>query len=78
MVGSGSRDRVVRVTATRWCGVTWLGRERCGWTSLHREGPWPAETYERYCGLLARWAREVDRAPDEIERRLFAGDKPSL
>lgn len=48
-------------------------RERCGWTSLHPTGPWPAETYERYCGLLARWSQESGRAPDEIELRLFYG-----
>ncbi|MGW6443383.1 8-oxoguanine DNA glycosylase OGG fold protein [Lentzea sp. NPDC055074] len=46
-------------------------RERCGWDSLHRTGPWPAETYERYCGLLARWAQESGRAADTIEFMLF-------
>ncbi len=50
----------------------------CGWTSLHRAGPWPADTYERYCALLARWAGEQGRAADELERSLFSGDrKPS-
>jgi hypothetical protein len=44
-----------------------------GWTSLHRSGPWPADTYARYCDLLQRWAGEHDRAPDELERTLFNG-----
>lgn len=48
-------------------------RDRCGWKSLHRTGPWPAQTYQRYCALLARWAGEMRCAPDEIERALFAG-----
>ncbi|GLY48665.1 hypothetical protein [Lentzea sp. NBRC 102530] len=48
-------------------------RDRCGWTSLHRTGPWPAETYGRYCDLLTRWAQAGSWAPDEIERALFAG-----
>lgn len=56
-----------RVVATRL-------RERCGWASLHRTGPWPAETYGRYCDLLARWAYDNRCAPDEIERTLFAGE----
>jgi hypothetical protein len=34
-------------------------------------GPWPAYTYQRYCDLLARWAQDYHRAPDEIERTLF-------
>jgi hypothetical protein len=46
-------------------------RDHCGWTSLHRTGPWPAATYERYCALLARWAGAVRCAPDELERALF-------
>ncbi len=46
-------------------------RDHCGWTSLHRTGPWPAHTYQRYCDLLARWAQDHHRAPDEIERTLF-------
>jgi hypothetical protein len=46
-------------------------REQHGWSSLHRVGPWPAETYERYCGLLARWGRELGRRPDDIEFELF-------
>lgn len=66
--GGGAPDHpcliLDRVVATRL-------RDRCGWTSLHREGPWPAETYERYCGLLARWGQETGRAPDEIELKLF-------
>jgi hypothetical protein len=48
-------------------------RDRCGWDSLHRAGPWPAETYARYCTLLGRWAEEHGVAPDEIELRLFSG-----
>jgi hypothetical protein len=53
-------------------------RDDCGWTSLHRTGPWPAETYQRYCDLLARWAKEYRCAPDEIERSLFAGKPKQL
>jgi len=49
-------------------------RDRCGWTSLHPEGSWPAHTYQRYCDLLARWAHDTNRAADEIERTLFAGE----
>ena len=45
-------------------------RDHCGRT-LHRLGPWPAYTYQRYCDLLARWAQDHHRAPDEIERTLF-------
>ncbi|MFJ5985902.1 hypothetical protein [Lentzea sp. NPDC092896] len=66
--GGGAPDHpcliLDRVVATRL-------RDECGWASLHRQGPWPVETYERYCGLLARWARETGRAPDEIELKLF-------
>ncbi len=46
--------------------------DSCGWTSLHRTGPWPPETYGRYCALLGRWARDVDCAPGELEIALFA------
>lgn len=46
-------------------------RDRCGWTSLHRTGPWPSATYQRYCDLLARWARESGHAADELEKRIF-------
>jgi hypothetical protein len=49
-------------------------RDHCGWTSLHPTGPWPAETYRRYCGLLARWAQDYHCAPDELERTLFDGE----
>ncbi len=43
-----------------------------GWTSLHPEGGWPAETYQRYCSLLARWAQETGNLrPDLFERWLF-------
>ncbi|MDQ2589143.1 8-oxoguanine DNA glycosylase OGG fold protein [Saccharothrix yanglingensis] len=54
-------------------------RDHCGWASLNPAGSWPAHTYQRYCDLLARWAREHHRAPDEIEHILFAGapeDRP--
>lgn len=44
-----------------------------GWTSLYCTRPWSPQTYERYCDLLARWAREHDRAADEFERALFTG-----
>ncbi len=44
-----------------------------GWESLHRAGPWPVGTYERYCGLLARWASEHGCAPDELEVAIFSG-----
>jgi hypothetical protein len=47
--------------------------DHCGWDTLDPAGPWPAHTYQRYCDLPARWARERHRAPDEIERALFAG-----
>lgn len=50
-------------------------RDHCGWTSLHRTGPWPPETYERYCHLLARWAKEHHCAPDELELTLFTGPR---
>ena len=36
-----------------------------------------AQTYPRYCDLLARWARERHRAPDEFERTLFTGTPPA-
>lgn len=43
-----------------------------GWASLHPDGGWPSETYERYCTLLARWAREAGNLrPDLFERWLF-------
>lgn len=46
-----------------------------GWTSLDRVGPWPPETYERYCVLLARWAKEHGCAPDQLEHALFTGER---
>jgi hypothetical protein len=52
-------------------------RDECGWDSMHRVGPWPPDTYRRYCDLLARWAKDHDRVPDELERTLFAGKPPS-
>ncbi|MFD9699893.1 hypothetical protein [Lentzea sp. NPDC059081] len=55
-----------RVVATRL-------RDECGWASLHRYGPWPAETYERYCGLLARWAGERGCTAAQVELTLFRG-----
>jgi hypothetical protein len=69
--GGGSPDHpcliLDRVVATAL-------RDHCGWTSLHPTGPWPAETYRRYCGLLARWAQDYHCAPDELERTLFDGE----
>jgi hypothetical protein len=46
-----------------------------GWKSLGT-GPWPVETYERYCTLLHRWSREESASgrplsADELERALF-------
>ena len=51
-------------------------RDECGWDSMDRVGPWPADTYRRYCDLLQRWAADHHCAPDELERTLFAG-KPA-
>jgi hypothetical protein len=48
-------------------------RDECGWDSMQRLGPWPADTYRRYCTLLRRWAATHGCAPDELERTLFAG-----
>jgi hypothetical protein len=48
-------------------------RDHCGWTSLHRWGPWPAQTYQRYCALLSRWAQDQRCAADELEFALFNG-----
>ncbi|WP_342593451.1 hypothetical protein [Streptomyces inhibens] len=51
---------------------------RCGWASLSSKGAWPAETYQRHCSLLGRWAEEesdhLNRhvCPDEVEHWLFA------
>nr|AIU93530.1 hypothetical protein LRS1606.96 [Rhodococcus sp. NS1] len=43
-----------------------------GWISLHPETGWPAETYQWYCSLLARWAQEAGNLrPDLFERWLF-------
>lgn len=43
-----------------------------GWASLHPGGTWPAATYQRYCDLLTRWAREAGNLrPDLFERWLF-------
>jgi hypothetical protein len=50
-------------------------RDECGWESLHRMGPWPPDTYARYCDLLHRWAKDHDRAADELERTLFSGPR---
>ncbi|MBN6039965.1 hypothetical protein [Amycolatopsis sp. 195334CR] len=51
-------------------------RDHAGWTSLYCTRPWPAQTYQRYCDLLARWGRQHHRAADEFERALFAGPLP--
>ncbi len=56
-----------RIVATALC-------EHCGWASLHRTGPWSAETYQCYCTLLTRWAQAAHCAPDELERTLFDGE----
>ncbi|HEV7650334.1 MAG TPA: hypothetical protein VGP26_19475 [Actinophytocola sp.] len=48
-------------------------RDECGWDSMDRTGPWPADTYRRYCDLLDRWATDHHCAPDELERTLFRG-----
>ncbi|MGW4114667.1 8-oxoguanine DNA glycosylase OGG fold protein [Actinosynnema sp. NPDC004786] len=68
--GGGSREHpcliLDRVVATAL-------RDHCGWASLDPAGSWPARTYQRYCDLLARWAREHRCAPDEVELALFAG-----
>lgn len=48
----------------------------CGWESLRDGGGWPADTYGRYCALLARWAAEITESgtpttADQLEYRLF-------
>ncbi|WP_347876819.1 8-oxoguanine DNA glycosylase OGG fold protein [Rhodococcoides fascians] len=48
-----------------------------GWDSLDARAGWPADTYGRYCELLARWAGEVDQrgipiSADQLEFRLFS------
>ncbi|MFD5827445.1 hypothetical protein [Lentzea sp. NPDC060358] len=52
-------------------------RDRCGWTSLVPYGGWPAETYERYCGLLARWGREHGCTVAQVEYFLFRSGRSS-
>ncbi|MFI6024955.1 8-oxoguanine DNA glycosylase OGG fold protein [Amycolatopsis magusensis] len=52
-------------------------RDHAGWKSLPT-GNWSAQTYQRYCDLLARWARRHGRAPDELERALFRGRPKDL
>lgn len=48
-----------------------------GWTSLRSGGRWPADTYQRYTELLARWATEQSASTgrtitgDVLERWLF-------
>lgn len=48
-----------------------------GWWSLRTGGNWPSATYQRYCDLLTRWAREAgdevgrEVASDELELWLF-------
>ncbi|WP_439657256.1 hypothetical protein ACSHWB_33345 [Lentzea sp. HUAS TT2] len=68
--GGGAPDHPCLILDRR---VATALRDHCGWTSLHRIGPWPAETYERYCSLLARWAPEHHYAPDQVELKLFKG-----
>ncbi|QKV93536.1 hypothetical protein HUT19_18665 [Streptomyces sp. NA02950] len=72
--GAGASDHPCAILDSR---VAITLRKRCGWASLYGTGHWPAKTYERYCGLLSRWAKtESDHVqrevcPDEIERWLF-------
>ncbi|HEX7308016.1 hypothetical protein [Lentzea sp.] len=49
--------------------------DQCGWTSLNRYGGWPPETYERYCALLGRWAREHRCTRGQLELTLFRGER---
>ncbi|MEV4312242.1 hypothetical protein [Actinocrispum sp. NPDC049592] len=46
-------------------------KDKCGWTSLNHTWGWSGDTYQRYCDLLARWAKEHQCAADELERSLF-------
>jgi len=46
----------------------------CGWRSLATSGGWPADTYERYCQLCARWAEDLEVAPDQVEFALWHRD----
>jgi hypothetical protein len=70
--GAGAPDHPCLILDRR---VATALRGHSGWTSLHRTGPWPAETYGRYCTLLASWARNIDCSPDELERVLFDGPR---
>jgi hypothetical protein len=50
--------------------------DQAGWWSLDPGNFWPADTYERYSGLLHRWSVEVSGSgrricADELERALF-------
>ncbi len=72
--GAGAPDHPCLIIDSR---VAHALNTRCGWTTLRSGGNWPPETYQRYCTLLARWAREEsDRSgrqvcADQIERWLF-------
>lgn len=52
-----------------------------GWTSLHPDHGWPANTYDRYLQLMSRWRDELaDSRPDSgprldlLERWLYNND----
>jgi len=42
---------------------------RCGWDSLGSGGGWSADSYQRYCDLIARWAAEQSAARGAAVRR---------
>ncbi|MEV0539705.1 hypothetical protein [Nocardia salmonicida] len=68
--GAGALDHPCLILDARVAGAL----KRAGCTSLSARGPWPSETYARYCGLLTRWATTVGSSgirPDLIERWLF-------
>jgi hypothetical protein len=72
--GAGSRDHpcliLDRVVAT---ALRTIG----GWSDISLTGFWPVSTYDRYCNLAHRWARDASGivgrtvSPDEIELALF-------
>ena len=68
--GAGQKDHPCLILDERVAGAL----KRAGWDSLSDRGPWPADTYARYCGLLGRWAAEIGESgvrPDLLERWLF-------
>ncbi|MFD3705783.1 hypothetical protein ACFWUP_21805 [Nocardia sp. NPDC058658] len=69
-VGAGAVEHPCLILDDRVAGSL----NRAGWESLSTRGPWPSDTYARYCGLLTRWATTVGSSgvrPDLIERWLF-------